>query len=73
VLTAAVLAANAGLADLLRRVPGEFSLARNGQTLDVRVRLLARPQAARSSSSDRPPGRPRTAARRQPDAANSAS
>jgi GNAT superfamily N-acetyltransferase len=40
-LTASVLAQNAKVADLLRRVPGEFSLTRDGTTLIVRVRLAA--------------------------------
>ena len=38
-LTASVLAQNARVADLLRRVPGEFSLTRDGTTVTVRVRL----------------------------------
>lgn len=38
-LTASVLTQNAGVADLLRRIPGEFSLTRDGTTLIVRVRL----------------------------------
>ena len=40
-LTASVLAENAKVADLLRRVPGEFSLIRDGTTVNVRVRLTA--------------------------------
>jgi len=38
-LTASVLAQNAQVADLLRRLPGEFCLTRDGTTIDVRVRL----------------------------------
>jgi GNAT superfamily N-acetyltransferase len=40
-VTASVLAQNAKVADLLRRVPGEFSLTRDGATLIVRIRLAA--------------------------------
>ena len=40
-LTASVLAQNATVADLLRRVPGEFSLTRDGATVNVRVRLAS--------------------------------
>jgi GNAT superfamily N-acetyltransferase len=36
-VTASVLAQNAGVADLLRRVPGEFCLTRCGTTVEVRV------------------------------------
>jgi hypothetical protein len=36
-LTASVLTQNARVADLLRRIPGEFSLTRDGTTLIVRV------------------------------------
>lgn len=44
-LTASVLAQNAKVADLLRQVPGEFSLTRDGTTVNVRVRLAsARPR-----------------------------
>jgi L-amino acid N-acyltransferase YncA len=43
-LTASILAANAPVADLLRRVPGQFSLTVDGWVLNVRVCLLeARP------------------------------
>ena len=38
-LTASVLAGNAKVADLLRQVPGDFSLTRDGTTINVRVRL----------------------------------
>jgi GNAT superfamily N-acetyltransferase len=38
-LTASVLAENAKVADLLRQVPGDFSLTRDGTTISVRVRL----------------------------------
>jgi GNAT superfamily N-acetyltransferase len=38
-LTASVLAGNAKLADLLREVPGQFSIAADGETLHVRVHL----------------------------------
>jgi GNAT superfamily N-acetyltransferase len=38
-LTASVLTQNARVADLLRRIPGEFSLTRDGTTLIARVRL----------------------------------
>lgn len=38
-LTASVLTQNATAADLLRQVPGEFSLTRHGTTVSVRVRL----------------------------------
>ncbi len=38
-LTASVLAQNATVADLLRQIPGEFSLTRRGTTVSVRVRL----------------------------------
>ncbi len=38
-LTASVLAQNARAADLLRQIPGEFSLTRHGTTVSVRVRL----------------------------------
>jgi GNAT superfamily N-acetyltransferase len=38
-LTATVLAQHAKVADLLRRVPGEFSMTRDGTTVIVRVRL----------------------------------
>ena len=38
-LTASVLAENAKVADLLRQVRGDFSLARDGTTINVRVRL----------------------------------
>ena len=39
-LTASILAANAPVADLLRQVPGQFSVAADGWVLNVRVRLL---------------------------------
>jgi len=38
-LTASVLAENARVADLLRQVPGDFSLTREGTTITVRIRL----------------------------------
>jgi GNAT superfamily N-acetyltransferase len=38
-LTATVLAQNVRVADLLRQVPGQFSLTRDGTTVNVRVRL----------------------------------
>lgn len=38
-LTAVVLSGNAQVADLLRRVPGQFSIAGDGEVLKVRVRL----------------------------------
>jgi GNAT superfamily N-acetyltransferase len=38
-LAASVLAQNAAVADLLRQVPGEFSVTRDGTTVTVRVRL----------------------------------
>lgn len=37
--TASLLTQNALVADLLRRIPGEFSLTRDGTTLVVRVCL----------------------------------
>lgn len=40
-LTAAVLAQNGKVADLLRQVPGEFSLTCDGMTISVRVRLAS--------------------------------
>ena len=40
-LTASVLAQNGAVADLLRQVPGEFSLTRDGTTVNVRVRLAS--------------------------------
>jgi GNAT superfamily N-acetyltransferase len=40
-LTASVLAGNAKAADLLRQVPGEFSLAFDGPALHVRIRLAS--------------------------------
>lgn len=43
VLTASILAANATVADLARRVPGQFSIAADGEVLNVRVRLALRP------------------------------
>ncbi|HTA01708.1 MAG TPA: GNAT family N-acetyltransferase [Streptosporangiaceae bacterium] len=41
-VTASVLALNAAVADLLRQIPGEFSLSRGGTTLNVRLRLASR-------------------------------
>jgi GNAT superfamily N-acetyltransferase len=41
-VTASVLALNAAVADVLRQIPGEFSLSRDGTTLSVRVRLASR-------------------------------
>jgi GNAT superfamily N-acetyltransferase len=38
-LTASVLAENANLADLLRQIPGEYSVAFDGPALQVRIRL----------------------------------
>ncbi len=38
-LTASVLAGNAKVADLLRQIPGEFSVASDGPALQVRIRL----------------------------------
>jgi GNAT superfamily N-acetyltransferase len=50
VLTASVLSENARVADLLRQVPGEFSLAIDGPTLKVQVRLAsAGPKPASSA------------------------
>jgi GNAT superfamily N-acetyltransferase len=40
-LTASVLAQNAKLADQLRQIPGEFSLAFDGPVLQVRIRLAS--------------------------------
>jgi GNAT superfamily N-acetyltransferase len=40
-LTASVLTQNGKVADLLRQVPGEFSLTRDGTTVNVRVRLAS--------------------------------
>lgn len=40
-LTAAVLAQHAPVADLLRRIPGDFSLTRHGTTVGLRVRLAS--------------------------------
>jgi GNAT superfamily N-acetyltransferase len=40
-LTASVLADNAKVADLLRQIPGEFSLAFDGPVLKVQVRLVS--------------------------------
>lgn len=42
-LTASVLAQNARVADLLRRISGEYSVTRDGTTLVVRVRLAKSP------------------------------
>lgn len=41
-LTASVLAANAQVADLLRQVPGQFSIALDGEALNVQVCLACR-------------------------------
>jgi ribosomal protein S18 acetylase RimI-like enzyme len=38
-VTASVLAQNAGVAELLRRVPGEFCMTRCGTTVEVRVAM----------------------------------
>jgi GNAT superfamily N-acetyltransferase len=40
-LTASVLGQNGGVADLLREIPGEFSITRDGAAVDVRVRLAS--------------------------------
>jgi GNAT superfamily N-acetyltransferase len=40
-LTASVLTQNGIMAELLRQVPGEFSLTRDGTTVKVRVRLAS--------------------------------
>ena len=40
-LTASVLTQNAKVADLLRCIPGEFSLTRHGTAVNVRVRLAS--------------------------------
>lgn len=40
-LTASVLAENAKVADLLRQIPGEFSVAFDGPVLQVRIRLAS--------------------------------
>jgi GNAT superfamily N-acetyltransferase len=40
-LTASVLAQNRQVADLLRRIPGDFSVTRDGTTLSIRVRLAS--------------------------------
>ena len=40
-LTASVLADNAKVAELLRRIPGEFSLTCDGPVLQVRIRLAS--------------------------------
>lgn len=42
-LTASVLTENAKVAELLRQVPGDFSLAIHGPTLKVRIRLASSP------------------------------
>jgi len=46
-LTAAVLAGNAEAAELLRQVPGQFSIADDGEILNVRVRLASFPEERR--------------------------
>jgi GNAT superfamily N-acetyltransferase len=43
-LTASILARNAKVADLLRQVPGQFSIASDGEVLAVRVRLASAPE-----------------------------
>jgi GNAT superfamily N-acetyltransferase len=40
-LTASVLAENAKVADLLRQVPGDFSITIDGPVLEVRIRLTS--------------------------------
>lgn len=40
-LTASLLTQNGNVADLLRRVPGEFSLTGDGTTVNVRVGLAS--------------------------------
>jgi GNAT superfamily N-acetyltransferase len=40
-LTASVLAENAKVVDLLRQIPGQFSVTRDGTTLHVRIRLAS--------------------------------
>lgn len=53
-LTASVLTQNAAAADLLRQIPGEFSLTRHGATISARLRLHpphpSRPAMARHGS-----------------------
>ena len=49
-LTAAILAGNAQVADLLRQVPGQFSIAGDGEVLNVRVRLASSPKECRPES-----------------------
>jgi GNAT superfamily N-acetyltransferase len=41
-LTASILAQNARVADLLRQVPGQFRMTRDGTTVTVRVTLAGR-------------------------------
>jgi hypothetical protein len=41
-LTASVLATNTQVADLLRQVPGQFSIALDGEALNVQVCLACR-------------------------------
>jgi GNAT superfamily N-acetyltransferase len=47
-LTASVLAGNAQVADLLRQVPGQFSIALDGEALNVQARLACRRNDART-------------------------
>ena len=52
-LTASVLTQHATVADLLRRIPGEFSLTRHGTTINVRIRLASTGQVSQTG----PPAR----------------
>ena len=55
-LTASVLSGNARVAGLLRQVPGQFSIAGDGEALNVRVRLASsRRGRSRSGSTPRLP------------------
>jgi GNAT superfamily N-acetyltransferase len=47
-LTASVLAQNGAVADLLRRIPGEFFITRDGATVNVRVRLASAAPAGKA-------------------------
>jgi len=47
-LTASILADNSRVAGLLRQVPGDFSMTREGTTLNVRVRLASARRAWRA-------------------------
>jgi GNAT superfamily N-acetyltransferase len=56
-LTASVLTQNGKMADLLRQIPGEFSLTRDGPTVNVRMRLASAGSPC-SGASRRPSAAP---------------